>query len=344
MKKLISLILACVMVLSLAACGAKTEEPAQPAVSTNAEEPVKTEEPLNWPDGDPINVLIPTNTGGDTDTVFRTLSAEIGEKLGTEVMLTNMYGGAGAVACNELLDYDADGYTGIWYHFDTVLLTMKGEMEQRYDEYLDFSVVIPVTGGEYVMTVNKNSGFETLEEFVAYAKEHPGELVCATESGGWNQVFGTAICQELGIELNFVDLGSTTERIAALLGGNADVIFGFYKNFAGYPDDLNVLVSFSEERQSVCPDVPTLGECGYAPLVSDKFYYFAFKDGTDPRIVDAMTEAIKHAVASDAGVEVLKSYNYTSWDVLTGEDALAHLHAFEEKYQPSVDAMLANAK
>ena len=62
-----------------------------------------------WPKDGDINVLIPANTGGDTDTTFRTFSTDIGEQLGTNVMLTNMSGGSGALATYELLDYDSDG-------------------------------------------------------------------------------------------------------------------------------------------------------------------------------------------------------------------------------------------
>lgn len=317
MKKLISLLLALTMVLAMGVTALAADE---------------------WPER-PITVLIPANTGGDTDTTFRTLSAEIGNQLGGVVALSNMSGGAGAVATYELLDYEPDGYTGIWHHYDSILLTMKGSMEERYDEYLDIAAVIPVTGGEYAVLVNKSLGIETFEDLVAYAKEHPGELVCATEAGGYNHLFDMFLESACDIELNIVDFGSAADRTAALLGGNCDVLIGSYDTVTSYPDDVVCLGMCSAERKDYAPDVPTLTELGYE-VASEKFYYFGFRSGTDPEIVEKMGKAIEAAAQTDEAKEVFEKYFYTEWPVLTGQDAMDYLHAFEEKYTPYIDLML----
>ena len=343
-KQLLALLLALCMVLALTACGGTTKpvtgEPDTPQTPT-AEETAPAEEPLTWPTKGDINVLIPANTGGDTDTTFRTFSTEIGKTLGTNVMLTNMAGGAGALATYELLDYEPDGYTGIWHHYDSILLTMKGETEKRYDEYLDVAAVIPVTGGNYLITVNKDKGWTSLQDLVDYATENPGELVWAVESGGWNHVFSASVVKALGVDINLVDFGSSSDRNAALLGGNADILVANYANLKSYPDDFMALASCSLERQNVCPDIPTMKELGYGDIESEKFYYFGFKAGTDERIVDAMGQAIKAAVDTDAGVEVMTKYTYTTWEVLIGQDALDYLHNFENKYQEFVELAMA---
>lgn len=319
MKKLVALLLALCMVFALC------------AVSASAE----------WPTDGEINVLIPAKTGGDTDTTFRTFSTDIGEQLGTNVMLTNMPGGAGATATYELLDYDADGYTGLWHHYDSIILTMLGKVDERYDEYLDIACVVPVVGGEHCVIVRQDSQWNTLEEFVAYGKEHPGEIIWAIEAGGWSQMFAMAVADKLGIEVNFVDFGSASDRNAALLGGNCDVLLAGPTYIVDtYPDDFKGLASCSPERQETIPDIPTCKELGY-DIIGEKFYFFGFKKGTDEKIVEEMGNAIEHAIASDAGVEVLgEKYHYTDWSVLKGDEAYDYLKAFEVKYAEAAEKMM----
>lgn len=342
MKKFMALILALCMVLSLCACG-KEETPAEAPAEEASQEPSAEESPLTWPTEGDINVLIPANTGGDTDTTFRTLSGPVGEYLGTNVMLTNMSGGAGAIALNELFDYEPDGYTGIWHHYDSIILSMKGGLDGTYEELLDIAAVVPVSGGNFVLTVNANSGWETLDDFVAYCNEHPGEVVWAIEAGGWSQVYAAYMAQVLGVsdKVNLVDFGSSSDRNAALLGGQAQVLLGPANNLTAYPDDFLGLASCSLEPQSVCPDVPTLKDLGYGDIESTKFYYFGFKKGTDPRIIEKMGEAVKAALETEEGKEVMSKYYYTSYEVLTGDEAYAYLKDFEAEYEPFVLDMLA---
>ena len=349
MKKLFALLLAMCMVLAMVACGAPAPAATEAAPAATeapvAEEPAApeaTEAPLNWPEGD-INVLIPANTGGDTDTTFRTFSTSIGDTLDTNVMLTNMSGGAGAIALNELTDYDADGYTAMWHHYDSIILSMKGQMDGTYEDVLDVAAVIPVSGGNYVLTVNKASGWEPLEDFVTYANAHPGEVVWAIEAGGWSQVFAAYMVDVLDVDVTLVDFGSSSDRNAALLGGQAHVLLGSAANLNSYPDDFMALGSCSLERQPAVPDVPTFKEMGYGDVESTKFYYFSFKDGTDPRIIEKMGEAIKIALETEEGKAVMDKYYYLDYEVLTGDAAYEYLAGFVKAYEPFVMEMLENS-
>ena len=310
MKKLLPILMVLLLVTSLAFAAGEQEE-------------------REWP-AEPITTLIPANVGGDTDTTFRTLSAGISEEIGQPVTLSNMSGGSGSVATYELLNYPTDGYVGMWHHYDTVLLTLKGMMDERYDEYLDISAVVPVVGGEYMMLTSKASGLETFEDVIAYAKANPGELVIATEAGGYNHLFSAYFLEKVGVDINIVDFGSAANRIAALIGNQAQILFGTWDNYKGYPDDVYCVATAAEERKTYASEIPTMKELGY-DIIQEKFYLYAFKSGTDSKIVDKMATAIENAVYSDAGQAVFAKYHFTP-EVLTGQAALDHCKAFEDKY------------
>ena len=165
-----------------------------------------------------IEVLIPANPGGDTDTTVRAIAQSLTELLGQPVVVTNMAGGAGTVAMTELLNRDADGYTVFYHHVDTLLLKLLGRMDEGWD-WANALDIASVTGGgnTYCLFVRKDNdkGLKTFEDVVNYAKEHPGELTYAVEMGGTLHMHAIAMMQALGIEVDCIDLGSATDRTVA---------------------------------------------------------------------------------------------------------------------------------
>ena len=68
-----------------------------------------------WPER-AIELIVPANPGGDTDANARALAAALNEQLGWNVIVSNMNGGSGAVAFDNLLENPDDGYRFVFYH------------------------------------------------------------------------------------------------------------------------------------------------------------------------------------------------------------------------------------
>lgn len=62
---------------------------------------------LNCPDG-PITMLVGYSAGGGSDMACRTFADPFSQELGTAVTISNMEGGSGTVAVNELRNSDPD--------------------------------------------------------------------------------------------------------------------------------------------------------------------------------------------------------------------------------------------
>ena len=104
MKKLLAAVLALMMVLT--------------CVSALAE----------WPERD-IELIVPAKPGGDTDANARALAVALKEELGWNVIVTNMAGGSGAVAFEDLLGNPGDGYRFVFYHSGACITQMLGMYE-----------------------------------------------------------------------------------------------------------------------------------------------------------------------------------------------------------------------
>ena len=320
MKKLLSLVIALVLALSCTAA--------------LAEYPEKT-----------IEILIPANPGGDTDTTVRALATSLTEILGQPVIVTNMAGGAGTVAMTELLNRDADGYTVFYHHVDTLLLELLNRMEDgwKWEDNLDIASVCG-GGNTYCLFVRKDNdkGINTFEDMVAYAKANPGELTYAVEIGGTLHMHALSLMQALDIDVDCVDLGSASDRTVAFLGGQVDILEGLYSQGKDYiaSGDFIPLCVFGNERNAKFEDIPCTGELGF-DFAAEWFYYAAFKKGTDPEIVAKFTAAIEQAVTMQPYSDALALYDFRA-NFRPGEDGVAFMQGVQEVYRPMAEILLGN--
>lgn len=292
-----------------------------------------------------VEIIIPANPGGDTDTTVRAIAQSLTEILGQPVVVTNMAGGAGTVAMNELTNRDADGYTVFYHHVDTLLLELLGRMDEgwKWEDTLDISAVAG-GGNTYCLYVRKDNdkGIKTFEDFVAYAKANPYDLTYAVEIGGTLHMHALAMMQALGIEVDCVDLGSASDRNVAFLGGQVDVLEALYSQGKEYIEsgDFIPLFVFGNERNENFADIPCSGELGFS-FGAEWFYYFGFKKGTDPEIVAKFTEAVGKAVEMEPYQNALGLYDFHA-NFQPGADGAAFMKGVQEVYRPMAEALTGN--
>lgn len=134
---------------------------------------------------------------------------------------------------------------------------------------------VDVTGDDYVgvallaadqgtIAVPANSPFNTLDELIAYAKDHPGELTCAgSNTLSYHHFFALQLMKNAGIQFNYVAYKNNSETNVALLGGNADFGLASPSAFVAYNEsgELRIIAQgFKERDMNVLPDVPTVYE------------------------------------------------------------------------------------
>ena len=117
--------LACLTMLTLAACGGGEADPA------------------DYPDDD-ITLVVPFAAGGPTDTVTRLIAEPMAEELGAEIVVQNVEGAGGTVAAGQVADADPDGYEVLIHHIG--MSTAPGLYpDLAYDPLEDFKTVGLVT-------------------------------------------------------------------------------------------------------------------------------------------------------------------------------------------------------
>ena len=272
----------------------------------------------DWPTGT-VNVVLPYGAGGDTDTYCRQLFQRVSKITGQTFVVINQQGGSGIVAAMDVMNKKNDGYTLLFNHTGAALVQeATGMVDFSYTKDFEncctvaidetYSLVAISPEGEYK---SYSKGWKTLADMIAYAKENPGKVRYSTVFGSTTEYVGTMLERQAGVEFDNINVGTSGgERMAAMLGGQVDILAANYMQVKDYIEkgDLVCLAVMSKQRVPGI-DYPTFTELGYDKVVTAKKYEVKFPKGTDKAIVDKLASICKDIVLNDTSyADVLKVY------------------------------------
>ena len=320
MKKMLSLALALAMscTMLLTGCGSKEEPAPAPAPAPEASQPADpAPTDIAWPEGT-VNVTLPYSAGGDTDTYCRALFQRVGDKLGQTFVVTNLTGGSGIVAAMDVMAKKPDGYTILFNHTGASLVQEATDtVDFSYTEDFANCCTVAIDQTYALVAIAKDGGYkqyshgwENLEDMLAEAKANPGKVRYSTVFGSTTQYVGMMLERNAGVTFDNIDVGTSSgDRMAALLGGQVDIVAINYMNVKDYIEngDLICMGIMAEERPNGI-DFPTFVEQGYPDVVTAKKYEVKFPKGTDQAIVDKLSAVCKEIVESPEFADVLAKY------------------------------------
>lgn len=258
-----------------------------------------------WPER-AIELIVPANPGGDTDANARALAAALNEEFGWDVIVSNMNGGAGTVAFEDLLSNPDDGYRFVFYHSGACITQMMG-MYETFNVLDDLKLAgMPFLDWSNAFLINsKNEKFTDLTSMVAYMKEHPGDVTFATETGSFTHLHVLAFQDAAGVEFSIVDAGTAAQKVTELVGNRLDVIdtqAGLVRDYLT-TGEFKCLGILADERIESAPELLTVKEQGY-DVVFSKFFYLAAPNSVDDAIITQINEALAKVTENEG----LKNY------------------------------------
>lgn len=253
----------------------------------------------------PIKIINPFSAGGSADNTSRILGQHAQEFLGESVVIENRDGGGGTIGQTAGAKAKNDGYTLTLMTSSIVGNALYNNVSFKVD---DFEPIIMVVNDPIYLIAGKDAPYDTLEEFVDYAKAHPGEINVGVNGTQTNPAISNRqVSETADIEVATIPFDGESLALAAVAGGHVDVMYGGYSAFESqlHSGNVKVLTILSEERSEELPDIPTAIESGI-DVVSTSWRGIGAPKGTDPEIIKILHEGFKQAVESDAYNEQMK--------------------------------------
>jgi tripartite-type tricarboxylate transporter receptor subunit TctC len=277
-----------------------------------------------WPDR-PINAVIMYSAGGGTDTVIRTIAAEMAKATGWTINAVNKPGAVGGVATSFVLKKPSDGY---WWlgaaNYNKFVRVMGHSDSKAWEDWQYFQAANSIAS----WSVRADSPFKTLEDVITAAKANPGKISISTSgTGGLWQELALIVSEAAGIKLKYVPYKGGKPATLAGLQGEVDIAGGGVHEHIEFikAGQLRNLQQTGKTDLNV-PGVGTLRSVGgiipeLKPLLPvGGIYNIALRRDTPSEILEQVKTAFIAATKSKAFQDVAKA-KYFDVDVLTGEAA-----------------------
>jgi len=215
----------------------------------------------------PIIFIVPNEAGSSADTMARALTEKMQGTLGQPVVVTNKPGGGSSIGSRELHNAKPDGYT-IGMASGTIV-TNKLQGLLPYD-YRDFNVLGAYLnwGPALLASTKTKRPFNSLEQVLAYAKEHPDDVSISTGSVGQIWWIATiAFARATGLKFNILpQTASSAATTLQVAGGHTDLGVTDVTSAKSQIEagNIKVLAIFGSQRLTGrFSAVPSLKELGY---------------------------------------------------------------------------------
>jgi tripartite-type tricarboxylate transporter receptor subunit TctC len=209
-----------------------------------------------------VTVICPWAPGGGTDTILRALCKETEKYLGQTITVTNNTGGGGAVGHSAIMQAAPDGYTVGMITFELNSLPPQGLIPFDYKAY---DPLMRINADPAALTVNKDAPFNSLKDFIDYAKANPGKVTIGNSGPGsvWHIAAGL-MADKTGVSVVNVPFDGAAPAVTALVGNHIKAVSVSVAEVRGQVQagQLKILGVMDTKRNALFPDVPTFQEQG----------------------------------------------------------------------------------
>ena len=289
-----------------------------------------------------MTIIVPY-APGSTDQLARALAGEVEKALGQPVVVETKPGAGGTIGANFVAKSSKpDGHTML-LAVSSVQTVAPHQRALPYG-FADLKPVARVTVGPNILGAGTGAPFKDLAGMVAYAKANPGKVSYGSAgTGGATHLAGEALAQAAGVKLNHIPFKGVTPAVAAAVGGNVDLVFGFASAImpqaAG--GKLVAIAQLGDKRVSGLPKLTTLREGGIDLALVPNIGVWV-PAGTPDDVVAKLGEAFRKAAGSDA----FKAFAQKSMIEIdfAGATDFAKVLAAEDKFFAKLLASLGMAK
>ena len=268
-----------------------------------------------------ITLVVPFAAGGPTEVVARAISVPMARSLGQTVVVENRTGAGGTLAAAAVARAAPDGYTFLIHH-NGMATAPALYRKLTYNPLTDFEYVSQVVDVPMTLVARKDLPAKTLPELLVYLKAQGDKINLAHAGlGAVSHLCGMVFRQAIGVDLTTVPYQGTGPAMAALLGGQVDLLCD--QTTQTVPQIKGGTVRFygvtTAHRIKALPDAPTLAEQGLKGFDVMVWHGIYAPKGTPREATEKFNAAVRIALKdpmvvarmADLGAEIVPDAKLT---------------------------------
>ena len=247
----------------------------------------------------PIKVVIPVAAGGAGEMIMRTLMTVLETRALKPIVLEHRPGAGGNVAAQYVLDAAPDGHTLLLAVANNLVINQFLFKGMKFDPLTAFEPITQVADIPAAIFISGKLQANTLAEFIAYAKERPGQINYASPAVGTTPHLGSVMLGRIaGLDMVHVPYRGTAPALTDVLSGQVQLfMIGYNIGLPHLADGgLKVLAVTRTTRLKAAPDIPTTAEAGVPGLVIGNWWGLVAPKGVDAKIVALIQREIRAAL------------------------------------------------
>jgi tripartite-type tricarboxylate transporter receptor subunit TctC len=247
-----------------------------------------------------ITAIIPFAGGSASDVVSRILFDRMSRSMGQPIIVENRPGAGGNIGTAAAAKAAPDGYTLVGGASGPLAANVTLYKQLDYDPEKDFETISPFAGFTIVVVASSKLPVDSLQELIAYAKAHPGQLNYGSVGIGSSQhLAGEYFSQVTGVKITHVPYRNIGQYVPDLMAGVVQLGFQWLPNVSAALEakGAKALAVAGANRLDALPDTPTTKEAGLPEYVVSGWFALLVPKGTPAAIVTKLNSELGAALA-----------------------------------------------
>jgi len=246
-----------------------------------------------------IRLVVPFPPGGPADVMARLAAKSLTETLGQQVIVDNRPGGGSTIAAREVARAEPDGYTLLLASAATTAIGPALYRNIGYDPATSFAPVAFFSSTPYVMVTGPRTPLRSVQDVIAFAKQHPGKLNFGVPNGAPPHMIAAWFKSATASDILIVPYKGAANLITDLIGGQIELGFETTSVTLSHLRDgsMRPLGVATPRRLPELPDVPTMIESGVPDFVAGSWIGIMAPAGTPGAIVAKLNAAINDGLS-----------------------------------------------
>src|ERR671931_1324021 len=251
----------------------------------------------------PVKIVVPTTPGGATDALSRSIGARLSEMWGQPVVVENKPGATQIIGGEYVAKSPPDGYTLIVSDAATFIMNPILHKNLPYDGLRAFTPITLLVRFPWVIAVHPSVPAASFQEFVAYARAHPGAISYGSfGTGSSGHISVDYLKNLLGIDLVHVPYKGAGPAVTDLLSGQIQMMMvtPLLVEPHARAGKLRLIAAATPTRIPRLPDLPTVAESGAPGYEAGTWFALAGPAGMPREVTYAIYNEVKKVLNEPA--------------------------------------------